>query len=581
MDLYERVIELSRRRGFLHPSFEIYGGLGGFYDWGPRGARLLENVLDLWRQLYVVEEGLMEVSTPTIMPRRVFEASGHLEGFVDPMVDCEGCGRSFRADHLVDNHVDLVADSLSNEELQEVIDGEELGCPECGGPLSEVYDFNLMFGTTVGPGRGQEAYMRPETAQGIFVAYPRLYRYARERLPFGAVQVGRAYRNEVSPRQGVIRLREFTQAEVELFVDPEEKVHDGFDRVSHRKLNLLSSGKQLDGEAAERRSLREAVDEGDLQNTLFAYHLHVVDRFLTALGIPEGDLRYRQHLPDERAHYAADCWDAEVNLDRFGWVEVVGLADRTDYDLSRHSGHSGRDMSALRPLDEARESTVRRVEVDMSSLGPRLREDASPVVERLNERAAAGEVDGGDVSVEVEGSTRVVRGEEYEVVEEVERVRGETFTPHVIEPSYGVDRAVYAMLEKAFRSEEVEERERRVVSLPRALAPVPVAVLPLTDDAEMRHVSSEVARRLRGNGFVVEVDTSGNIGRRYRRQDEIGTPLVVTVDQVTVDPESEGHRTVTLRSRDSMEQVRVGLEEVEASVLRFVQDGADLAEIGE
>jgi len=576
MDLYERVIELSKRRGFLYPSFEIYGGSAGFYDWGPMGARLRQKVLDRWRQLYVVEEGFLEVSTPTVMPGDVFEASGHLDGFVDPMVNCEECGASFRADHLVESYVDVVADSLPKEELDDLIRDEELGCPECGGALSEVYDFNLMFGTAVGPGQGSEAYLRPETAQGIFVAYPRLHRYAREKLPFGAVQVGRAYRNEVSPRQGVIRLREFTQAEAEIFVDPEEKEeYDRFDEVSHRSLNLLSIERQREGEASESVSLGEAVDQGLLPGEMFAYHLNVVDRFLSSLGVPERDLRFRQHLPDERAHYAADCWDAEIRLDRFGWIEVVGLADRTDYDLKKHSKYSERELDATRRLDEAREETRRDVDVDMAVLGPRLKGAAGDVAERLHELGVAGELTGGDVTMEVGGEEYEVSGDEYGVTEEPVEVTGEEFTPHVLEPSYGVDRIIYSVMEKAFEAEEVEGRERRLMELPRDLAPTDVAVFPLLDDEEMERVSEQLARELRERGFVVEVDDSGNIGRRYRRQDEVGTPVAVTVD-----PEGLEARSVTLRDRDSMEQVRVDLDDAAEKVGEFLE-GEDLKELGE
>lgn len=572
-DLYDRVIGLCKRRGFLYPSFEIYEGAGGFYDWGPMGASLKRKTLDKWRQLYVVKHGFMEVYTPTVMPEEVFEASGHLDGFVDPMISCEECGESYRADHLVESFVEVVADSMPNEELEEIIEEEDLGCPECGGGLSDVYDFNLMFGTTVGPGRGRQGYLRPETAQGIFVSYPRLHRYARESLPFGVVQIGRAYRNEVSPRQGVIRLREFSQAEVELFVDPEEKNHEGFGEIGHKKVQLLSAEAQLEGGNADIASFRNALSEGLLDNELFAYHLHEIDRFLRSLGIPEVDIRWRQHLPDERAHYAADCWDAEVRLDRFGWIEVVGLADRTDYDLSKHTSHSGRDLDATRRYDEPREEKRRILDVDMASLGPRLK-DRAPEAVRMLESLPEGDLEG-SVTLEVDGQEVEIREDEYEVVEETVEVRGEEFTPHVVEPSYGVDRILYASLEKAFHVEEVEGRERRVLKLPREVAPVDVAVLPLMDRGDLNRIADRIAGELREKGLVSEVDGSGNIGRRYRRQDEIGTPLAVTVD-----PEGLEDRTVTLRDRDTMDQVRVPISKVPEAAESFL-GGRGLGSLGE
>ena len=274
MDKYDKVFELAKSRGFIWPSFEIYGGASGFYDYGPMGATLKRKIEDAWRRFYCVGEGFYEIEAPTIGVEAIFEASGHVGGFADPMTVCQKCKESFRADHIIKGQMEI-PDGLKKEQLTEIIraNRDKICCPECGGPLGDVYDFNLMFQTWIGPGQKKKGYMRPETAQGMFIDFPRLLRFYREKLPFGVTQIGKSYRNEISPRQGVIRLREFTQAEVEVFVDPREKnKHPKFANVADLVRALQDPfGEQEAGgklEVVARRAHRDgngAVGYADLE----------------------------------------------------------------------------------------------------------------------------------------------------------------------------------------------------------------------------------------------------------------------------------------------------------------------------
>ncbi len=348
-DKYEQVIELAKRRGFLWNSFELYGGTAGFYDYGPLGAMLKRRVEDIWRDIFVINEGYYEIEAPTIGIEDVFIASGHVGGFSDPLTECQKCNEAFRADHLVKDVVDN-PDTLSTDELTDVINKNNVKCPECGGKLGNVYEFNLMFRTSIGPGGKRAGYLRPETAQGMFVDFPRLLKFYRDRLPFGATQIGKAYRNEMSPRQGVIRLREFTQAEAEIFIDPRDKTHPKFGEIGHITLNLYSREGQEAGES-RKMIIREAVEKGIIAHEFLGYCLAMTHQFLVRVGVSPEKLRFRQHMKDEMAHYAADCWDAEIQSERFGWVEVVGIADRTDYDLKAHAKQSETELTVYVPYE--------------------------------------------------------------------------------------------------------------------------------------------------------------------------------------------------------------------------------------
>lgn len=566
MDLYDKVIELSKRRGFLWSSFEIYGGAAGFYDYGPLGALLKRCLESLWREFFVVQEGFLEIESPTIGIEEVFVASGHVGGFSDPIVECLKCGEAFRADHLVDNVVEG-AEGMECEELEALIRLHDITCPECSGELGEVYDFNLMFQTTIGPGRGRVGYLRPETAQGIFVDFPRLLRFYRERLPFGVTQVGKSYRNEISPRQGILRLREFTQAEAEIFIDPEEKSHPGFESVEQRELTLYPASLQESGEDAIVLRLAEAVAGGVIAHEYLAYYMHLTREFLIACGIDPARLRFRQHRSDEMAHYAADCWDAEVYLDRFGWVEVVGIADRTDYDLRAHARVSQRDLSIFREYEKPRRREVLRVKPNMGYIGPTYKGRTKAIIQALQELSP--EDIGETITLEIEGETIILGSEAFSVERVVEEVRGENVIPHVIEPSFGIDRIIYAVLEHSYHEETVEGEQRTVLRLPVSIAPIKVAVLPLLTREELVEPAKRIDTLLRQRGIQSVFDERGTIGRRYRRNDEIGTPYAITVDYETLE-----QGTVTVRERDTMKQIRVGVEGIDVwmdSLLRGEQ----------
>jgi glycyl-tRNA synthetase len=554
MDKNEKVNELARRRGFLWPAFELYGGAAGFYDYGPLGAPLKRRIEDIWRQFFVISEGFAEIEAPTIGVEGIFQASGHLSGFSDPLTGCKECKEIYRADHLI-KHIVEVPDALSNEEIYKCIQENEIGCPECGGELSEVYEFNLMFKTMIGPGNKMAGYLRPETAQGMFINFPRLLRHFRDSLPFAAVQIGKSFRNEISPRQGVIRLREFTQAEAEIFIDPRDKTHPRFDEIKDIRIEFYSQAAQERGEPEE-MTFGEAAGRGIIAHQTLAYYIARTYQFLLAVGVAPDKMRFRQHKSDEMAHYAADCWDAEVFLDRLGWIEIVGVADRTDYDLKAHTAQSKVNLSVFVNFDKPIKRQKLVVKPDFKALGPRFKGKAKAVGEALKALGPE-ELKGDKIRVMVDGETIEIESSLVSCESVEEEVRGEEIVPHVIEPSFGIDRILYTVLDHSYYEDAVDGETRAVLRFHPAVAPIEVAVLPLMDREELVFPAKKIQEELRGLGLRVDYDTSGSIGRRYRRNDEIGTPYEVTVDYETLE-----QGTVTIRDRDSMLQIRVPLGQV-------------------
>jgi glycyl-tRNA synthetase len=415
----EKVTALSKRRGFVFQSSEIYGGINAIYDYGHYGVALRRNIRNLWwRHMVELREDVVGLESSVIMNPEVWVASGHVSGFSDPLVDCLGeCKQRWRADH---------------------IEGDR--CPKCGGPLSQPRQFNLMFKTYIGPveGEGAQVYLRPETAQGMFVDFKNVINSMRVRVPFGIAQQGRSFRNEISPGNFIFRLREFEQMEMEFFVKPgeDERWHDYWIEQRRRW-------------------------------------------YVEALGVRAENLRLRPHDKDELSHYSKATTDVEY-LFPFGWGELEGIANRTDYDLRQHQERSGEDLTYLDP--------------------------------ESNER----------------------------------------YLPYAIEPAAGLDRIMITCMLDAYDEDEVRGETRVVLRFHRDLAPVQVAVMPLSKKEELIAPAREVQALLRPH-FRVEYDqTGGHIGRRYRRQDEIGTPFCVTVDFETVND-----RAVTIRERDSMSQERV------------------------
>jgi len=567
----EQLSELARRRGFFFQANEAYGGVAGFYTYGPEGAALKRNVEETWRDRFVTREGNMEIDSPTVTPEPVFRASGHLDDFDDMLVECPECGESHRADHVVEDNTDVEdAESVPTEEVKDLIAEHELVCPDCGTPLAgqPVEGFNLMFETSIGPGSGQAGFLRPETAQGMFTEFPRLKEYARNQLPFGVAQVGTGYRNEISPRNALLRTREFTMAELEHFVDPEGEGPD-LDRVAGVELPLYPvEAQQADGEEYVHLTPHEALDEGVVAGEWVAYFLARSKQWFERVGVDMDRFRFRQHLPGELAHYASDCWDAEGEVDG-DWVELEGVASRTDYDLSKHEKHADDNFTVFQAYDEPK--TVERATVDpeMSYLGPEFGGDAGAVADALADLAARDRsaFDAEDVTVEVDGEEYTVPSEQtgFEIAEETES--GRHIVPHVVEPAFGVGRAVYTVLAHRYDTDEVDGETRDVLRLPAEVAPTTVGVFPLMDKDGMGETARDLAADLREAGLAVTYDDSGNIGRRYRRQDEVGTPYCVTVDYEGLE---DG--TVTLRDRDTTDQTRVELDGL-ADLLGSLRDG--------
>ena len=571
-DTYEKVIELARRRGFVWPSSEIYGSVAGFIDYGPLGAMMKRRIETIWRRFYVVQEGYYEIECPTVGIEPIYVASGHVGGFSDKMFQCPHCQEFLRADHAAEAFGIPHAGTMSKTELHDVLVDKE--CPACGkvlGPV-EVFDFNLMFTTSIGPGGQRKGYLRPETAQGMFVDFPRLLRFYRGHLPFGAVQIGKSYRNEISPRQGMIRLREFTQAEAEIFVHPEEKDHPFFSRYAGYAMPLCGIAQQEADAPSVIKTMRQAVDEGIIANEYVAYYVAMTHDILCNVGFNPEKIRFRQHMPDERAHYATDCWDAEAFSDRFGWVEIVGIADRTNYDLKAHSLVSGEKMTVFVQYPEARKVHHKAVVPNFGKMGPVYRGKAKVISELMKTTTTEPQADG--LHLTVEGEEIVVPPEMYTVKDEMVDVFGEEVMPHVIEPSYGIDRICYMVLEHAFAEDEADGEARTVMRFKSEVAPVQAAVLPLMARDGLDDIARKLVAELQDEGVQTEYDDAGAIGRRYRRQDEIGTPLCITIDY-----DSKEDATATLRDRDSMKQIRLPIAEIPAAVFAVMHGKKTFADL--
>ncbi|PQP98908.1 glycine--tRNA ligase mitochondrial 1 [Prunus yedoensis var. nudiflora] len=382
----QAVSNTLERRLFYIKSFNIYGGVAGLYDYGPPGCAVKSNVLAFWRQHFVLEENMLEVDCPCVTPEVVLKASGHVDKFTDLM---DFCNDKLQKDLNITaekakelKHVLAMLDDFSAEELGAKIKEYGIVSPDTKNPLSDPYPFNLMFQTSIGPSGLIPGYLRPETAQGIFVNFKDLYYYNGNKLPFAAAQIGQAFRNEISPRQGLLRVREFTLAEIEHFVDPEDKSHPKFSEVAELEFLMFPRELQMSGESAKAIRLDEAVAKGIVNNETLGYFIGRVYLFLTRLGIDKKRLRFRQHLANEMAHYAADCWDAEIESS-YGWIECVGIADRSAYDLRAHSEKSGEALVAHEKFPEPREVEVLVISPVKKEIGLAFKGSQKNVVEAL------------------------------------------------------------------------------------------------------------------------------------------------------------------------------------------------------
>ncbi|CAL5361743.1 unnamed protein product [Camellia sinensis] len=591
----QAVVNTLERRLFYIPSFKIYRGVAGLYDYGPPGCAVKSNVLAFWRQHFVLEENMLEVDCPCVTPEVVLKASGHVDKFTDLMVKDEKTGTCYRADHLLKDfckeklerdpnitkektsefrHVLAVLDDLSEEELGAKIKEYGITAPDTKNPLSAPYPFNLMFQTSIGPSGLNPGYMRPETAQGIFVNFKDLYYYNGNKLPFAAAQIGQAFRNEISPRQGLLRVREFTLAEIEHFVDPADKSHPKFSEVSNLEFLMFPREDQVSGQSARTIRLGEAVSEGIVNNETLGYFIGRVYLFLTYLGIDKERLRFRQHLANEMAHYAADCWDAEIECS-YGWIECVGIADRSAYDLHAHTDKSGVPLVAAEKFSEPREVEKLVIAPVKKELGLAFKGDQKMVVEALE---AMGEKEAMEMKATLESKGEVqftvcTLGKDVSIMKNMVTISKEkkkehqrVFTPSVIEPSFGIGRIIYCLYEHSFytRPSKGGDEQLNVFRFPPLVAPIKCTVFPLVQNQQYEEVAKRIAKSLTAAGISYKIDITGtSIGKRYARTDELGVPLAITVDSTT---------SVTLRERDSKKQIRVNVEEV-ASVVKEVTDG--------
>jgi glycyl-tRNA synthetase len=537
-DIYDKIMMVAKRRGFIYPSFEIYGGTAGFYDYGPLGSQLKNNVENLWRSFYLLRDNCIEIITPTITLYEVLKASGHVEEFTDLTVDCGKCRRSYKVEDIIEKNVSV----------EQAVKENHIICPTCKSRLQDAHPVNLMFSTTIGIGEGRKAFLRPETAQGIFTNFHLLYQYSRKKLPFGVVQIGKGYRNEISPRQGTLRQREFAMAEAEVFFDPKDKTHPLFDTIKDKELILF------DNENKWKISVADAVKKKIINNQALAYYVYLTQDFLFSAGVDQKKFRFRKHAADELAHYATECWDAELHSERFGWVECVGIADRSAYDLNAHIVSSNVDMYALRSFEEPREVTVKKVVPKMNILGPRFSSKSGKIKEQLEQ---IDPLTAKKITVTIDGESIDIPKDCYEIVEIKEKLSGEKFVPHVIEPSYGIDRILYFLLEHNYVEGKKKEEEYTILKLNPVVAPIKVGVFPLIGDDKLITVTKEIDSTLRKEGIATFYDESGTIGRRYARMDEIGTPFCITVDHDTLND-----KKVTIRDRDTTKQERKKIQDV-------------------
>jgi glycyl-tRNA synthetase len=499
--LFEKITEIAKRRGFYWPSFEIYGGLGGFMTYGDYGTKLKRNIGNLWRENFVRQQGFQDIDAPIINPHKVFEASGHLENFKEYNSECSQCGRSFRTDHLIEEVTGLEnVEAFGVEEISRLLVERDIRCLVCGGSLKDPAMFLTMFGTQIGSRGGEEGYTRPETAQGMFINFRRGYLIAREKLPFALVQTGKVLRNEISPRRGVIRLREFTIMELELFFDPCNPECPWLESVKDMDVRLFTEEMEKMGEEKPLEiKIHDGLEEEHILTEWQAYFMGLSQNFIASIGVKPKDQRFRAHLPEERAHYSAQTYDHEVKLDAWGWIEVSGHAYRTDYDLRAHQNGSGEDMSILR-------------------------EDGSRLL------------------------------------------------PHVVEPSYGLDRLVYVTMETNYS----RKNKRNIFSFPRELSPYQLSLLPLVTRDGLPEKTREVERILQMEGFTIYYDERGSIGRRYARSDEVGTPLAITIDYDTLEK-----NTITIRDRDSWLQVTQEIDDLPRVLQSYFKRKYNFSDLGE
>ena len=619
-----------KRRFFYAPAFELYGGVSGLFDYGPAGCAFQANVVDQWRKHFILEEDMLEVDCTMLTPYEVLKTSGHVDKFSDWMSKDPKTGEIFRADHLVEevlesrlkgdkqarglgSEIDGVEedadkkkrkkkvkqitavklddelvkeyetvlakiDGYSGEELGELIEKYQIKNPGNGNDLEPPRAFNLMFETAIGPSGQYKGYLRPETAQGQFLNFNKLLDFNNNKIPFASASIGKSFRNEISPRAGLLRVREFLMAEIEHFVDPEDKSHSKFDEVKDIKLKFLPKNVQEAGSTKlQELSVGDAVSSGMVDNQTLGYFIARIYLFLMKIGVDPNRLRFRQHMSNEMAHYACDCWDAELQTS-YGWIECVGCADRSAYDLTVHSKKTGEKLVVRQKLDTPKEVVQWELSLTKKLFGPKFRKDA-PLVEKYLTNLSQEELeskakemgDNGKIVFQIDGMQGDIElDEKFIKIENVKRIHHvREFTPSVIEPSFGIGRIIYAVFEHSFWARP-EDSARTVMSFKPTVAPSKVLLVPLSNNKEFEPIIAKISKTLKKEQIPFKVDDSGvSIGKRYARNDELGTPFGITIDFDSVKDDS-----VTLRERDSTKQVRGSIEQILRAIKEITYEGS-------
>jgi glycyl-tRNA synthetase len=539
-------------------------------------------MVDVWRKHFVLNENMLEMECTCLTPEVVLKTSGHVDRFTDLMVKDIPTGECFRADKLLEDAIDALieknvttmseaerdehlrvqrqADAYTPAELDALLIKYECKGPS-GQPYSPSFPFNLMFKTSIGPEGTSVGYLRPETAQGLFVNFRRLLDLNAGKMPFAAAQIGLGFRNEIAPRSGLLRVREFCMAEIEHFVNPKDKSHANFGTVADKELVLFGRDDQLGSGKTLTIPCGKAVETGLINNETLAYFMARTQLYMERIGMDPARMRFRQHLTTEMAHYAADCWDLEIQSS-YGWVECVGHADRACYDLEVHSKATKTPMLATLKLDKPQEVELATLKINRKLLGQVFKQDQR-VVSRILEGLAENwnDFEAVATALEKDGKTTL---ESFEITKDMVSWTKTTkmvfeikFTPSVIEPSFGMGRILYSLLEHSFYQREQDE-QRCVMKFNPIVAPEKCAVLPLMNNPQCNAIVDEIAKDLMESDLATRVDKSStSLGRRYARADELGVPFAVTVDYTTIVDD-----TVTLRERDSTIQVRLPLKEV-------------------
>ena len=584
--------ELLKKRFFYAQAFGIYGGVSGLYDYGPPGCALQANLVALWRSHFILEESMLEVDCTALTPHDVLKTSGHVDRFTDYMVKDLSTGDVYRADHLLEAFLSKRLIAATKEETEEInsilaqIDNfkeAELDTlfkkycivSDLGNPLGPVHKFNLMFSTSIGPAGNLPGYLRPETAQGQFVNFRKLLECNNDRMPFASAMIGKSFRNEISPRSGLLRVREFLMAEVEHYVHPDKKDHARFSEVAHIELNFLPSNVQEMGKNdITRKSIDDAVKSRMVNNQTLGYFLARTAQFLWKVGIDPERLRFRQHMRNEMAHYASDCWDAEI-FNSYGWIECVGCADRSCYDLSMHTKATGERLMAREKLETPIQVSVSKVIIDKKALGMAFKSASKEITEYLESLSEEEAIElFSKVSNDMLPVVISKSGNLYQIplsmvrIEKVEETKHVMeYIPAVIEPSFGLGRIIYSLLEHSFWAREDDE-QRVVLSIPAIVAPTKCLIAPLSQNDGFRPICQRLIKILRKKNISCLLDeSSATIGKRYSRFDEIGVPFAITVDF-----QSLKDSTVTIRERDSTQQIRVPVDSV-ASIIDCLVEG--------